>query len=420
MDDAALPTEPRLGRALAALLQASGVIRSAEWSAAAGVKAGDAWKLADGLRALGVEVAGSAAEGWRLAGEADLALPEVLESKIAGTIFAGGVRHFASIGSTNVAAMQAGAQGWSASQEAAGDQLQLPHSSKRSLHGPPGAENQSQRPRPTKRGLNGAPGGSGNAALPAAGAGSDDASLPAAGGRAAAGAGVWLAEEQTAGKGRAGHGWESRRGDGIYLSALLRPRLAPAEVIILSLAAGLAVAEAVHEVTGLWSDLRWPNDVMLGGRKFCGILTEMNAEVTRVRYVVVGMGLNVNNAEFPPELASIATSLRRETGRRVSRVELVAALLRALDREQAALQSTSAEGGQTPGPDGAARSREAARAGILRRFERHSSYCCGAAVTVEEDGGYEGVTCGLDERGFLRVETPDGVRTVLSGGVRKR
>jgi BirA family biotin operon repressor/biotin-[acetyl-CoA-carboxylase] ligase len=120
------------------------------------------------------------------------------------------------------------------------------------------------------------------------------------------------------------------------------------------------------------------------------------------------MGLNVNNAEFPPELEAIATSLCRETGRRVSRVELVAALLRALDREQAALA------------DPAAGTRAAARERILRRFERHSSYCCGAAVTVEEDGGYEGVTRGLDERGFLLVETESGIRTVLSGGVRKR
>ncbi len=110
----------------------------------------------------------------------------------------------------------------------------------------------------------------------------------------------------------------------------------------MSLAAGLAVVDAVHEVTGLWGDLRWPNDVLMGGRKFCGILTELNAEVTRVRYVVVGMGMNVNNAEFPPELAGIATSLRLEAGQRFSRVELVAALLRALDREQAALCDAAA------------------------------------------------------------------------------
>jgi BirA family biotin operon repressor/biotin-[acetyl-CoA-carboxylase] ligase len=384
MDDAALQTEAQLGRALVALQQAPGVLGSAEWAAAAGVKAGEAWKLADGLLALGVEVAGSAAEGWRLEGEADVALPEVLEPKITGTIFAGGVRHFARIGSTNAAAMQAGAEGWAESLDVSQGvaEERLPHSSKR----------------------NGPPGGSGNAPLPASGAQAGNASLPAAGAQGE----VWLAEEQTAGKGRAGHGWQSRPRDGIYLSALLRPKLAPAEVIILSLAAGLAVVEAVHEVTGLWSDLRWPNDVMVGARKYCGILTELNAEVTRVRYVVVGMGLNVNNAEFPPELEGVATSLCRETGRKVSRVELVAALLRALDREQAALV------------DGAAGTRVAARERILRHFERHSSYCCGAAVTVEEDGGYQGVTCGLDERGFLLVETADGIRTVLSGGVRKR
>jgi BirA family biotin operon repressor/biotin-[acetyl-CoA-carboxylase] ligase len=175
-------------------------------------------------------------------------------------------------------------------------------------------------------------------------------------------------------------------------------------VIILSLAAGLAVVEAVHEVTGLWGDLRWPNDVLMDGRKFCGILTEMNAEVTKVRYVVVGMGLNVNNTEFPAELEAIATSLRIEAGKKFSRVELVGALLRALDREQAALHNGVG----------------AARESILRRFEKRSSYCCGCPVVVEEDGGYEGVTRGLDDRGFLLVETEQGVRTVLSGGVRKR
>jgi BirA family biotin operon repressor/biotin-[acetyl-CoA-carboxylase] ligase len=126
---------------------------------------------------------------------------------------------------------------------------------------------------------------------------------------------VWLADEQTAGKGRAGHQWHSPAGTGLYLSALLRPRLAPAEVIILSLAAGLSVAAGVAEVTGLEADLRWPNDVLFGDRKFCGILTEMNSEATRVRYVVVGMGLNVHQEAFPPDLAEIATSLRIETWR---------------------------------------------------------------------------------------------------------
>jgi BirA family biotin operon repressor/biotin-[acetyl-CoA-carboxylase] ligase len=367
-------TDSRLGRALVALLESqsgAGMLSGREWAAAAGVSTGEAWKLAEELRQLGVDVEGEAATGWRLVGEADLALPEVLEPKIAKTIFAGGVRHFARIGSTNAAAMRAGVVADDDQQQ---DQDQGPLQGHQLLH-------------PSKRGLDGVPAW-------------DEALAP----HAAPGGAVWLAEEQTAGRGRGGHAWKSNPRDGIYCSALIRPKLAPAEVIILSLAAGLAVVEAVHEVTGLWGDLRWPNDVLLGGRKFCGILTELSAEVMRVRYVVVGVGMNVNHTEFAPELAGIATSLRMETGQRFSRVELVAALLRALDREQAALS----------GGAGAARER------ILRRFEEHSSYCCGCAVTVEEDGGYAGVTRGLDERGFLRVESAQGMRTVLSGGVRKR
>ena len=329
-----------MGRALTALQAARGVLSTQDWAAAiepavAGAmeRGALAEQMGRELRALGLEVSGDAAGGWRLEGEADVALPGVLEPMIAGTIFDGGVHHFAQIGSTNVAAMRAGAAG-------------APHGS------------------------------------------------------------VWLAEEQTAGKGRAGHVWKSNPRDGIYCSVLLRPKLAPTDAILFSLVAGLAVVEAVAEVTGLQGDLRWPNDVLLGPRKFCGILTELNAEVTRVRYVVVGMGLNVNHAGFPAELEGIATSLAIEAGQKFSRVALVAALLRNLDREQAALS------------DGAGVS--AARAQILRRFEEHSSYCRGAAVMVEEDGGYEGVTCGLDDRGFLRVESTQGVRTVLSGGVRKR
>jgi BirA family biotin operon repressor/biotin-[acetyl-CoA-carboxylase] ligase len=215
---------------------------------------------------------------------------------------------------------------------------------------------------------------------------------------------VWLADEQTAGKGRAGHQWHSPAGTGLYLSALLRPRLAPSEVIILSLAAGLSVVRAVREVTSLEADLRWPNDVLFGDKKFCGILTEMNSEATRVRYVAVGMGLNVHQESFPADIAEIATSLRIESDREFDRAELAGAILRALDEEHRALEADPI----------------AARQSILRRFEAHSSYCRAAEVWVEEDGGYEGTTRGLDERGFLRVETAAGMKTVLSGGVRKR
>jgi len=214
---------------------------------------------------------------------------------------------------------------------------------------------------------------------------------------------AFVAEHQTMGRGRSGHSWESPPSSGIYLSAILRPALAPADVLALSLALGLAVAAAVEEVAKVRADLRWPNDLLLGGKKFCGILIELNAEVTRVQYAVVGIGINVNQQQFPSELQDIATSLRIETGRSWSRVELTAALLKSLHREYSRLIQSD---------------RGAVRDSILRRFEQHSSYARGKRVYVEENGGYEGVTAGLDDRGFLRVETPGGTRTVLSGGVR--
>ena len=213
---------------------------------------------------------------------------------------------------------------------------------------------------------------------------------------------VYLAEEQTAGRGRGSHGWHSARSAGIYCSVVLRPQVAPADVLMLSLAAGLAVRDAVEQVTGLRADLRWPNDLLLGGKKFCGILIEMNAEATRVRYAVVGIGMNVNQESFPTSIEHVATSLRMENagGRTWSRVELAAALLKSLDREYRRLGDA------------------AARAETRRRFEQNSSSARGKRVHVEEDGGYEGATEGLDDRGFLLVRTASGLRTVLSGGVR--
>jgi BirA family biotin operon repressor/biotin-[acetyl-CoA-carboxylase] ligase len=211
---------------------------------------------------------------------------------------------------------------------------------------------------------------------------------------------VLLAEEQTAGRGRGGHSWHSVRSTGIYCSAILRPQLPPADALMLSLLVGLAVRAAVAEVTGLTPDLRWPNDLLLNGRKFCGILIEMNAEVTRVRYAVAGIGMNVNHAEFPADLRAIATSLCVETGRTWSRVELTAALLKSLDREYVAFTGS------------------VDRAALIRRFEAASSMARACRVHVEENGGYDGITDGLDDRGFLRVRTERGIRIVLSGGVR--
>jgi BirA family biotin operon repressor/biotin-[acetyl-CoA-carboxylase] ligase len=212
---------------------------------------------------------------------------------------------------------------------------------------------------------------------------------------------VCFADEQSAGRGRGAHSWQSPPGSGLYVSVLLRPKIAPADVLWLSLAAGLAVREAVRQVTSLEADLRWPNDLLLGPKKFCGILTELNAEVTRVRHI----GINVHREHFPEELDSQATSLRLETGKHWPRQEILVELLLALHRETLALE---APGGLV-----------FATHSILNRLERSSTWIRGKRVHVDEAGGYSGTTAGLDARGFLLVEAAGGLRTVLSGGVRE-
>jgi BirA family biotin operon repressor/biotin-[acetyl-CoA-carboxylase] ligase len=214
---------------------------------------------------------------------------------------------------------------------------------------------------------------------------------------------VYLAEEQTAGRGRGANAWQSPRSTGIYSSVILRPALPPSDVLTLSLAAGLAVQSAIRDVDSrVEVDLKWPNDVLIQGKKVCGILAEMNAEATRVRYIVLGIGINVNQTSFPKELS--ATSLQLTTGSEWSRVELVGALLKSLDREYRQLISD---------PD--------AKEQILQRFAANSSWVLGKRVRIEENGSaFEGTSEGLDSRGFLQVRTPHGVQTVLSGTVREK
>ncbi len=220
---------------------------------------------------------------------------------------------------------------------------------------------------------------------------------------------VYLADEQTAGRGRQGHSWFSERGTGIYCSFLLRPPMSPADALWLSLIAGVAVQDAVRETMSLKTDIRWPNDLLLNDRKFAGILTEMSSEATQVQHAVIGIGINVNQHSFPPGLDSPPTSLFLETGKEWPRLELAGALIRAVDREYRALLRAMAGPIRTP----ALRFEP-----IMKRVESRSSYAHGKMVHVNEDGGYTGVTDGLDPRGFLRVRTDKGLRIVISGGVR--
>ncbi len=150
-----------------------------------------------------------------------------------------------------------------------------------------------------------------------------------------------FAEKQTRGRGRLGRSWHSPQGLGIYVSILFRPRVSPMAVTRLTIAAAASLARAIELVTGLKPEIKWPNDLLLRGRKVAGILTEMSAEMDRVRHAIVGMGVDANHREsdFPRELQGIATSLRLESGREISRGELALAMLHELDRDYARAMS---------------------------------------------------------------------------------
>src|SRR5438270_3005702 len=209
---------------------------------------------------------------------------------------------------------------------------------------------------------------------------------------------VFIAERQSEGRGRGGNVWHSEPG-AVMFSVILRPQVSPNDILILSLATGLAVSTAIEEICGIMPDLRWPNDILLGEKKLGGILCELNIDAGRVRHAVVGVGINVNQPEFPAGIEEVATSLLQETGKSWPRVELLAALLRSLQQEYRMIQSAPA----------------AVMQSCITRFEERSSYARGKRVRVAEGDGFEGITEGLDARGFLRVKTSAGPRVVVSG-----
>jgi BirA family biotin operon repressor/biotin-[acetyl-CoA-carboxylase] ligase len=220
---------------------------------------------------------------------------------------------------------------------------------------------------------------------------------------------VFFADEQTAGRGRGDHAWHSAAGEGLYVSVLLRPNLAPAFLPLLPLAAGLAAADAIRAVTGLVVDLRWPNDLLLGPCKTGGILVEAQSqaqpEAARIAFAVVGIGINVHQRSFDPGLATPATSLDLEAGyvfgQLTSRQALLAGLLKSLERETLGLLDPVVRGT------------------IRARVENASTWVRGRLVEVHGPQAYTGTTEGLDEHGFLLLRTEQGLVQVQTGGIRE-
>lgn len=261
--------------------------------------------------------------------------PQAIDAALAGTPFAGGMHHFATIASTNTCALEQARSG-------------APHGS------------------------------------------------------------FYIADEQTAGRGRGGHHWHSNAGDGLYLSILLRPQIATPDLIWIPLLTGLAAHRAIEETTGLTADLRWPNDLLIGPRKTGGILVESQLDSGRVSAVVIGIGINLHQQSFPPELATPATSLDLELARQTgaapaqtaSREQLLIRLLISLHEELLNLSAA------------------AAPASIPARIAAISTWVEGRRVHVHGPHECTGITAGLDPQGFLLVRTESGLVRITTGGLR--
>lgn len=212
-----------------------------------------------------------------------------------------------------------------------------------------------------------------------------------------------IAEEQTAGKGRRGRSWSAPSGLGLWMSLLLRPNLNPACASMLTLVSGLSVTRAIEEVTGLKVQIKWPNDIVYEGKKICGILTEMSAEMEGIHYVVVGIGINVNIEEFSEELKQKATSLKIICGKKIDRVEIVTAFLKYFERDYSKFLKTE-------------------DLELLKTDYEDRLVNLNQKVNIlDGKKGYIGTAIGIEKNGGLLVEKEDkSVIAVTSGEVSVR
>ncbi len=226
----------------------------------------------------------------------------------------------------------------------------------------------------------------------------------AAGEAGAADGTLFVADRQDAGKGRRGRVWESPAGQSIYMSLLLRPKIAPSQASMLTLVMGLAVAEAIRSEAGIPAQIKWPNDIVLedaagdGAKKVCGILTELSTEIEAINYVVIGVGINVNQASFDGELAKTATSLRMETGKSLRRSELIAAILARFEVKYEAFLKTEDLSGLAD-----------AYNALLINQDRD-------VKILDPKGDYEAHAIGINTRGELVVRMPDGEKRPIYAG----
>ncbi len=211
-----------------------------------------------------------------------------------------------------------------------------------------------------------------------------------------------LAKTQTAGKGRRGRSFESREGDGLFMSLLIRADLAPDRASMLTLVMGMAVTRALEQLTGLHPQIKWPNDVVVSGKKICGILTEMSMQMDCINYLVLGVGVNIHHQNFSDELSDRATSVHIEQGREVSRSHLAAEILKWFEYYYAQYLPTQ----------DLTQLADTYNAWLINRNRQ--------VTVLAAKGAYEGLALGINTQGELMVQTREEVKYVMSGEVSVR
>lgn len=212
-----------------------------------------------------------------------------------------------------------------------------------------------------------------------------------------------VAETQSAAKGRRGRSWMAPAGTGVWFSLLLRPQIEPEHASMMTLVAAMAVEKGIRETTGLHGRIKWPNDVVVDGKKVCGILTEMSADMDSVNHVVVGIGINANIREFPEELREKATSLFLASGQVVKRAGLLNAVLLAWEEYYGRYLQTED------------------LSLLAKEYNEKLAGLHGRVQVLAPKGDYTGISHGINHRGELLVEREDGTVTeVMSGEVSVR
>lgn len=207
-----------------------------------------------------------------------------------------------------------------------------------------------------------------------------------------------VADMQTAGRGRRGRSWSSPAGTNAYFTLILKPDFEPDKASMLTLVMAMAVAEGIRETCGLEARIKWPNDIVIGGKKVCGMLTELSVQQEYIQHVVVGAGVNVGIQEFPPGIADTATCLEKECGRKIPRAQLIVHIMKAFEKYYEKFMETL-------------------DFSVLKEAYDNLLVNCGREVCVlDPKGEYTGISRGINSVGELLVELPDGSEGAVYAG----